>query len=97
MKRRTEKPSDSPMRFFTPELYVRFNSADDAEADVADAEWESAVAAYRRHLDGLRDRIPMQVRALADLCLHDAELLAVQQEIQPPQHFRARSNCRDIK
>jgi hypothetical protein len=27
------------MRFFTPELYDRFNSADDDEADRADESW----------------------------------------------------------
>jgi hypothetical protein len=64
------------MRFFTPELYVQFNSPDDAEADRADEAWEEAIRAYRQHLDHIRDRLPSQVRELAELCLHDAELLA---------------------
>jgi hypothetical protein len=64
------------MRFFTPELYVQFNSPDDAEADRADEAWEAATRAYRQHLDRIRDRLPSQVRKLAELCLHDAALLA---------------------
>jgi len=30
------------MKFFTPELFVRFNSADDV-GDRADEEWEAAI------------------------------------------------------
>jgi len=73
------------MRFFTPELVARFNSADDAEADQADEAWEKAIAAYRKHLDSMRDRMPSQVRKLTELCLHDADLLACDQEVGP--HF----------
>lgn len=73
------------MRFFTPELYVRFNSSDDEEADRANEAWETALSEYREHLDGLRDRMPSQVRKLAELCLHDAELLACEQAVEP--HF----------
>jgi hypothetical protein len=63
------------MKFFTPELLIRFNSEDDAEADRADAEWEEALRAYRHHLDALRDRMPADVRDLSRLDLHDAPLL----------------------
>src|SRR5207244_12260648 len=38
-KRQTDMPSDQKMLFFTPELYRRFNSRDQAEALAADAEW----------------------------------------------------------
>jgi len=71
------------MRFFTPDLYRRFNSANDREADRADEEWEAALVAYQTHLDGLRDRMSSQVKKLATLSLHDAELLAVDQTIGP--------------
>jgi hypothetical protein len=64
------------MRFFTPELYLQFNSADDEEADRANEAWEGAVREYRRHLDDLKDRMPSSVRELAELPLHDAEILA---------------------
>jgi hypothetical protein len=71
------------MKFFTPELFVRFNSADDDKADRADEEWEEAIRAYREHLDGLRDQMPSQVEKLAGLCLHDAEVLACEQPVEP--------------
>jgi len=34
------------MRFFTPELYVKFNSPDDVEANRADEDWEAAIREY---------------------------------------------------
>ena len=45
-KRQTDMPSDQKMLFFTPELYRRFNSRDQAEALAANAEWEQAIARY---------------------------------------------------
>jgi hypothetical protein len=71
------------MKFFTPELFIKFNSSDAAEADRADEEWEEAIRAYRQHLDSLRDQMPSQVARLANLCLHDAEILACDQPIEP--------------
>jgi hypothetical protein len=64
------------MRYFTRQLYQQFNSADDAEADRADEAWEAALREYRRHLEGQRDRMPANVARLADLNLHDAEILS---------------------
>ncbi len=71
------------MRFFTPELFLKFNSSDDEVANAADAEWEVAIQEYRRHLDGLRDQMADQVRRLAGIDLHDAELLAIEQTSEP--------------
>ena len=31
MKPQTEKPSEQVMRFFTPELFIKFNSPDDVD------------------------------------------------------------------
>lgn len=76
------------MRFFTPELYVRFNSSDEEEADRANEAWEKALVDYRKHLDSIQDRVPSQVRKLADLCLHDAELLACEQPVEPLPSFQ---------
>ena len=42
MKPITARRSEVRMRFFTPALYLRYNSADDAVADRAEAEWTSA-------------------------------------------------------
>src|SRR5689334_16436410 len=83
MKPQTDAPSEQVMRFFTPDLYIKFNSPDDDEADRADEASEAAIRAYRHHLDGLRDRMPSQVRKVAELCLHDAELLACDQPVEP--------------
>lgn len=83
MKPLTEKPPEPVMRFFTPELFLRFNAPADDEADRADEDWEAAIRAYRAHLVGLRDRLPEPVKRLVGLDLHDAELLAVDQPIDP--------------
>jgi hypothetical protein len=83
VKPQTEKQSEPVMKFFTPDLYMRFNSSDDEVADRADEEWESAISAYHKHLESLRDQMPPQVKELANLCLHDAELLAWEQPIEP--------------
>jgi hypothetical protein len=71
------------LKFFTPELFIPFNSPDDEVADRADEAWEAAIREYRGHLDGLRDQMPAQVKKLASLCLHDAEVLAFEQPIEP--------------
>lgn len=75
------------MRFFTPDLVVRFNSDDDGAADAADAEWEAAVKRYRDYLRLLRPRMPSAVQKLINLNLHDADLLAVEQAIEPVSPF----------
>ena len=71
------------MRFFTPELYVRFNSSDEDQANAADAAWEAALQGYQKHLDGIRERLPSQVRKLSALNLHDAEVLAFEEVAEP--------------
>ena len=83
MRRRTAKHSDVAMRFFTPELYIQFNSADDAEADRADEGWEHAIRDYRRHVDRFRSDLPVGAQRLAELCLHDAEVQTWDGEINP--------------
>lgn len=71
------------MRFFTPELYARFNAPDEDEADRANEDWEAALSQYRQHLIDIRERLPSPVRKLAELSLHDAELLACEQAVGP--------------
>jgi hypothetical protein len=83
MKPQIEKPFEQVMKFFTPELFIRFNSTEDEEADRADEEWEAAILAYRKHLDGMRGQMPSYVKHLSDLCLHDAEILALGEPIEP--------------
>ncbi|HQU46762.1 MAG TPA: hypothetical protein PK867_28420 [Pirellulales bacterium] len=74
------------MKFFTPELYLRFNSQDD---DIADQAWESAIKAYHEHLDGIRNQMSQQVKGLLELCLHDCELLGWDENIEPDPRFSA--------
>lgn len=83
MKRQTDMPSEHTMRFFTPELYLRFNSRDDAVALAADADWEAAIARYKAHLDSLRGKMPSQVVNLSEMCLHDADILLRQEQQEP--------------
>jgi len=64
------------MKYFTPEMYVKFNSDDPAIADKADADWEKATADYRKHVRKLRSRLSGNTRELAEsTCLHDAGYL----------------------
>lgn len=63
------------MRFFTPDLYRRFNSSNDAVADRANADWDKALEAYRIHLGRLQKKMPQSVKELSTLALHDAEIV----------------------
>lgn len=64
------------MKFFTPDLYVRLQSSDEAELDAADAAWQRAEAAYDRHLQAIRSKLPGSALKLLDgPRLHDAEVL----------------------
>ena len=82
MKHPTVKRTEQIMRFFTPELYLQSNSEDDEVADRADEAWEKALKDYQSHLDSIRDRMPPEVRKVAELCLHDAEVLGFEQKTQ---------------
>lgn len=72
--------SESPMRFFTPEVCLRVNSANDQVADSAQAEWDSAVAAYRNHLKKVLRNAPPGIGALATACFHDANVVSLKFE-----------------
>ena len=66
------------MKYFTPELYERFNSRDIDIADRADTAWHKAEAKYKARLDKIRDSVPATIRDLADkFCLHDADVMAI--------------------
>ncbi len=72
------------MKFLPPELYVRFNSDVTAVADRANADWERALAAYRKHLRSIRLKLPASVACLVgDSCLHDAEYLGFTKMTMP--------------
>ena len=62
------------MRFFTPELFVRFNSDDLDEAFAADEAWDEADARYQLHLDATDPSLPAVLRDFhRNVCLHDAD------------------------
>jgi hypothetical protein len=82
-KWQTDMPSEHTMRFFTPELYLRFNSRDDAVALAADAEWERAITSYKAHQESFRGQMPSQVVKLSEMCLHDADILLRQEQQEP--------------
>src|SRR4051794_18499392 len=66
------------MKFFTLDLYHRFNSPDVDEAVRADAEWEDAIVRYKTDLQTYRDDLPPGAKKLAeDVNLHDAEVLLI--------------------
>ncbi len=78
------------MKYFTPELYLQFNSADDGEADRADGAWEEALGSYERHLESFRNDLPVRVKQLADeRCFHDAEVLSLQEGESEPIFLRS--------
>ena len=66
------------MRYFTPELYLRFNSPDRAKMARAHDDWEDALQAYRRHLQQIGPQMSLPARNVAEsLCLHDADYLGM--------------------
>jgi hypothetical protein len=91
MKRHSAKRSSGGMRFFTSELYLRFNSSDDQTADEANDQWEAAIAGYQKHLKGIRAKLPPAVQQLARLSLHDAEVLKIDQN-KPTGNGSSRPN-----
>lgn len=66
------------MKYFTPELYLRFNSRDRKIVEKAHAQWEEALVKYRQHLAHIAPRLTPSTRNIAEtLCLHDAEYLGL--------------------
>jgi hypothetical protein len=69
------------MKFFTLDLYRRFNSSDVDEAIRADADWEDATARYKAELQVYRDDLPPGAKKLAEeIDLHDAQILGIGSE-----------------
>lgn len=71
------------MKYFTPELYMQFNSLDVEEAERADAIWDTAEVEYKQRLASIKERMPAPVRSLSELCLHDALVVAREEQHQP--------------
>lgn len=71
------------MKYFTAELYQRFNSLDTDEAERADEAWDRVEAAYKERLASIRNHMPSQVVELSELCLHDALVVSRVEQAQP--------------
>lgn len=75
------------MKYFTPKLYLRFNSKDRTVVAKAHEEWETAIEKYQKHLDRIRPQLSPNVRKLAKtLCLHDAIYLGLGRPRIPRLH-----------
>src|SRR5262249_47053576 len=60
------------MKFFTPDLIQRLNSADAALAHAAQEEWENAVQRYEEYYKSIEPGLPQHIREFNNLLLHDA-------------------------
>jgi hypothetical protein len=68
------------MKFFTPELYLRFNDASDDEAEAAFDEWERAGRRFQRRYKKIESQLPEALRRFHDeQCLHDADWCGIAQ------------------
>jgi hypothetical protein len=76
------KGQETPMKYFTPELYIRGNSPDEDVVDGVEEEWERAIRRYRRRWGKIKAALPEGVRRFHDerICLHDARLLRLGRE-----------------
>ncbi len=68
------------MKFFTRELYERTQSEDEAILDASEEEWESALRAYEKHLQGIEPELPVHIREFQELLLHDAVVQSIGRE-----------------
>jgi hypothetical protein len=63
------------MKYFTPDLLVRFGSEDDAIANAAQEEWDNACDRYGQYLDSIKGQLPPGLQYLEEhYQLHDAEV-----------------------
>jgi hypothetical protein len=64
------------MKYFTAEMYVRFNEVPDDESDAAHEEWELAGRRYERRYKKIAPQLPEELRRFHDeQCLHDADVV----------------------
>jgi hypothetical protein len=69
------------MKYFTPDMLERYGSADDADADQAQAAWEIASEDYSRQYKSIERSLPSRFRSVLDrFYLHDARLFGASVE-----------------
>lgn len=73
------------MKYFTPDLFISFNSSDPIVARNASTRWDIAVVAYDKYLQSIRAKLPPPLRELTNLSLHDAEFIEFE-EVSPNGH-----------
>jgi hypothetical protein len=72
------------MKYFTPELYLRFNSPDLDVAEKAHEDWDEAIRRYRDHLIDVAPQLTKTTQELSQsLCLHDAEYRGIEWTFLP--------------
>jgi hypothetical protein len=72
------------MKYFTPDLLLRFAATDDAIADAASEEWDRVHAKYVEHLEAIEPELPRSFRRLLrNVCLHDARVLTITVDEKP--------------
>jgi hypothetical protein len=70
--------AEEALKYFTPEIYLRFKFPDRVQVVKAHDDWETATEAYRQHLKEVGSKMTANVRNLAEtLCLHDADYLGM--------------------
>jgi hypothetical protein len=62
------------MKYFTPELYLKYATASFDEAEAVERQWEQAEASYRRELTHIRGQLPKALRRLAKMSFKDGIL-----------------------
>jgi hypothetical protein len=88
MKRPIENQNSQIMNFLTPDLYLQCNSSNDEEASSAYEEWERILREYTDHLARIKKSMNSRVKNFAEsICLHDAELLSIQEDVQRDLRF----------
>ncbi len=65
------------MNLFTPELYVRGQSDDEATQQEVDKLWEEANERYEQRLREIEPELPEHVRQFNHLLLHDARVFSI--------------------
>jgi hypothetical protein len=68
------------MKFFVPELYLRYISQQENISKIARDEWKSTTISYKRHLQENSKYLNEKIRDFVEnICLHHAELLSIQE------------------
>jgi hypothetical protein len=78
------------MKYFTPDMFVRLNSGDNAVARRAESEWEKAAARYRTCFRRIAPELPEELRRFCtELDPHDAEIIGLTKRGAPSPRRRS--------